>query len=430
MYYNDIQISDTEIDDCYSVNFTYASYDSVGTYIRDSSISNNSHNGLTPRNVNVELDNVDIEDNTQYGIYATGGSRFGGSINVNIEDNSGLEYFGYTESFNWSGQNWTISDAAYLPANFWDKFLLWCMDWSTGDDELDVSGNTIDQTDTARFFPSIDAYDFGRDYCEAENWYNLGVEAFLDNEYRDADLYFSNVVNTYPENILARSSLSYLFDICLKTDGNMGSFRSYLSELESESNLENVVEDLTIKSYMAEKNYSTAINMLENVINSTEIDYIIESALLDQAYCYMKLYNSGERNLPANCRVKPKNMKELLRLSDQIRNGHFEYTEPNPMMTENVLPLLYDIGNYPNPFNPETAISFSLSEAQESVNLRIYNVKGQLVMELLDTSLGEGNHSIIWRGDNNTGQRVGSGLYFYQLQAGDMIETRKMIMIK
>jgi FlgD Ig-like domain len=89
-----------------------------------------------------------------------------------------------------------------------------------------------------------------------------------------------------------------------------------------------------------------------------------------------------------------------------------------------------DIKVYPNPFNPETAISFSLSEAKESVSLRIYNIKGQLVKELLETRLDKGNHSIVWKGNSNTGKPVGSGVYFYQLKAGDVIETRKMMLLK
>ncbi len=84
--------------------------------------------------------------------------------------------------------------------------------------------------------------------------------------------------------------------------------------------------------------------------------------------------------------------------------------------------------NYPNPFNPETTIRFSLAR-QKYINLQIYNTSGQLIRTLISGKMGAGEHQIIWNGLNEKGQVVASGIYFYQLNAGNFKATKKMLFI-
>ena len=93
--------------------------------------------------------------------------------------------------------------------------------------------------------------------------------------------------------------------------------------------------------------------------------------------------------------------------------------------THGRLSLNYELQqNYPNPFNPVTLITFSLFESSP-VTLNIYDTTGHLVSTLIDENLGEGEYSEVWNGQN-----MHSGLYFYQLTAGNITETRKMILLK
>jgi len=85
--------------------------------------------------------------------------------------------------------------------------------------------------------------------------------------------------------------------------------------------------------------------------------------------------------------------------------------------------------NYPNPFNPETTISFNL-KTSEYATLSIYNQRGQLVGTLVNETLTPGEHSIIWKGKDLNGKSVASGVYFYKLKAGSYTKTRKMILMK
>jgi flagellar hook assembly protein FlgD len=72
--------------------------------------------------------------------------------------------------------------------------------------------------------------------------------------------------------------------------------------------------------------------------------------------------------------------------------------------------------NYPNPFNPSTTIKYGLPE-QASVSLRVYNVLGQEVARLVEGQQTAGYHEAIWDGRNIAGGIVGSGVYFYRLEA-------------
>ena len=90
--------------------------------------------------------------------------------------------------------------------------------------------------------------------------------------------------------------------------------------------------------------------------------------------------------------------------------------------------------NYPNPFNPETWIPYQLSEAAV-VSITIYDVAGKVVRSLDLGHQAAGyyrSHSeaAYWNGRNNLNERVASGIYFYQLQAGEFSTTRRMLILK
>jgi Peptidase family C25/Propeptide_C25/FlgD Ig-like domain/Carboxypeptidase regulatory-like domain len=105
-----------------------------------------------------------------------------------------------------------------------------------------------------------------------------------------------------------------------------------------------------------------------------------------------------------------------------------EITDSNNMLEVNVTRLE---ANHPNPFNPETTISFQLkTDIDEKTELVIYNLKGQKVRKLISDQLSAGQHSVVWSGKDDNGKTVSSGIYFYKLTSGDFEETRKMLMIK
>ena len=89
------------------------------------------------------------------------------------------------------------------------------------------------------------------------------------------------------------------------------------------------------------------------------------------------------------------------------------------------------LGNYPNPFNPSTTISFSVKNDYSGIVLiKIYNARGQFIKLLALQVNGQGRYEILWDGTNKKSETVASGLYFYTVDFGDAILASKMLMLK
>jgi len=80
--------------------------------------------------------------------------------------------------------------------------------------------------------------------------------------------------------------------------------------------------------------------------------------------------------------------------------------------------------NYPNPFNPVTTIDYDLSE-QSHVTITIYDLLGRQIKTLVNQIQDAGYRSILWDATN-----IPSGMYFYQIKAGEFVQTKKMILLK
>jgi len=87
------------------------------------------------------------------------------------------------------------------------------------------------------------------------------------------------------------------------------------------------------------------------------------------------------------------------------------------------------IGNFPNPFNPETSISFNLKK-DSKVSLKIFNIKGQLIRTLINEQLSASPYSVVWNGKNDNGNHVSTGVYLYRLQADTKLSVKKCILLK
>jgi len=85
--------------------------------------------------------------------------------------------------------------------------------------------------------------------------------------------------------------------------------------------------------------------------------------------------------------------------------------------------------NYPNPFNPVTTISYKLPQAA-LVRMTIYDLLGRQVKTLINKTQDTGYKSVIWDATNDYGKPVSAGVYLYQIQAGNFVQSRKMVLLK
>ncbi|MCW8804486.1 MAG: Omp28-related outer membrane protein [Ignavibacteriaceae bacterium] len=93
--------------------------------------------------------------------------------------------------------------------------------------------------------------------------------------------------------------------------------------------------------------------------------------------------------------------------------------------------------NYPNPFNPSTTIRYSIptviaSETKQSqlITLKVYDVLGNEVATLVNEEKTAGSYEVEFAGHSDAGQNLTSGIYFYKLQTGSIVETKKMLLLK
>ena len=115
--------------------------------------------------------------------------------------------------------------------------------------------------------------------------------------------------------------------------------------------------------------------------------------------------------------------KVQYRLKQVDFDGTFEYS---PVIeVEAGMPRTFELGqNYPNPFNPTTLISYQLPVASE-VSLKVYDVLGREVMTLVNGKQDAGSYNLNFNASN-----LSSGVYFYRLQAGSFVQTKKMMLVK
>tara|TARA_B000000437_G_C11578719_1_gene278406 strand:- start:104 stop:703 length:600 start_codon:yes stop_codon:yes gene_type:complete len=86
-------------------------------------------------------------------------------------------------------------------------------------------------------------------------------------------------------------------------------------------------------------------------------------------------------------------------------------------------------GNYPNPFNPNTVIEFSL-DIKSEVNIQVFNIKGELVRDINMGDTPSGIHSAIWNAKDNFGRVVPSGMYIYSITSNQRTISDKMLFMK
>jgi hypothetical protein len=104
-----------------------------------------------------------------------------------------------------------------------------------------------------------------------------------------------------------------------------------------------------------------------------------------------------------------------------------DITHANPQEVPAVNALL---GNYPNPFNPETIITFSVVSSEQVTDVSVYNCKGQKVKTLVNEPVAAGLHNVEWNGRDDAGNSVSSGVYFCRMKSGVYRESKKMILMK
>jgi hypothetical protein len=119
---------------------------------------------------------------------------------------------------------------------------------------------------------------------------------------------------------------------------------------------------------------------------------------------------------------------------DYTINQGYPFLQGMPVSIEEDFVTLLELPtltNFANPFNPETTISFTLPQETEQLELKIYNIRGQLVRTLIaGTPHSKGEYRIVWDGRNDFGKSAASGVYFYRVTTPSFNQINKMLLLK
>jgi Tol biopolymer transport system component len=130
---------------------------------------------------------------------------------------------------------------------------------------------------------------------------------------------------------------------------------------------------------------------------------------------------------PVRSQVYPEEEKIKTHIS---KLGDFKVAYDANYAGSNIVPSVFTLQqNYPNPFNPTTNIAYNLPQDGQLV-ITIYNLLGQQVKTIYNGFQYAGSYTITWDATNANGQAVSSGIYFYRIQAGRVLQTKKMTLMR
>ena len=107
-----------------------------------------------------------------------------------------------------------------------------------------------------------------------------------------------------------------------------------------------------------------------------------------------------------------------------------DITINDPLSNDEIMPTEHMLlQNYPNPFNPETMIQFEV-KVLDHINISIFDLKGNLILDLVDKTFAPGGYSIVWDGKNKSGELVPSGMYMYRYTSSTDIISKRMLLVR
>ena len=400
--------------------------------ISDSIIANNQQAGILVRHGFLVLEkNTILDNNGQFGYqslslntgYIIDGTTIKNhDINISAPGNRFPIFNGMSESG-------YVPLRPHVPDSPTTSFLLQALPPISS--IIDVSNLRIPTFNTShKFDPHINDFEFGNNIIIPDPPFEEALTHLIDEEFLEAKEIFMYIIEEFPDSPQALQSISILPIIFKALEIDYAELLSYFDSLVEEELQLTILQALSL-TFMLYEEYESAIYQLDEVINSPEIDTVSQLlAVLDQSLCALLLQNDPNSRAMHDFSHLPSSSSDYRILQEEIFAQIYNFqTEENDL--ENDTPKIESltISNYPNPFNPETTIIFSLPNSG-NVSLDIFNIRGQKIRTLVNESMNAGHHQVVWNGTDDFSRNVSSGIYFYRINAGGESLTRRMLLLK
>ena len=185
-----------------------------------------------------------------------------------------------------------------------------------------------------------------------------------------------------------------------------------------------------IPYFITKEQFDKALAAADQLISLENDDENRQALLYRKGVIYQKYLRDADKAAALYSQVIAADAESGPALSAQRRldkmGKDFDPGAPQGMVEEK---LEFAAANYPNPANPGTTIRYTLPE-DGFVSIRIYNINGRLVAELVDAAMTAGRHAVRWDGRTAAGQAAATGVYFYRLQFEDRVMSRKFLLLR
>jgi len=207
---------------------------------------------------------------------------------------------------------------------------------------------------------------------------------------------------------------------------------SYLKELTKSKKYGSLANKLLGNIYLQSGQFADAITIYNSIIENYPADYQSISARFEKLFAYLNIKKDKAEANKILTEIKIMNLKEdewamLIDAADNLINESVnKLTLPKQYTnTENIILTKYNLSqNYPNPFNPTTLLNYSVKETG-LVKIKVYDILGSEVAELVNETKEAGDHSVEFNASN-----LPSGVYIYTLQVNGYSASRKMLLLK
>ena len=242
----------------------------------------------------------------------------------------------------------------------------------------------------------------------------------MSENYTDAVTYYKEVVSSYKTSSLAPVSLSRIFN-CLEksqaTSSDYQTIQSYYNGIKSNSVYPNesreLSEDFVIKSKVKQGNIEDAVSDYNAIYQANQNNSKGLHALLNK-YCLESMVQGDNSSGNTNYENHKINILSLI-------TG--ENIKTNNLSNNNTPKQFRLLQNYPNPFNPVTNIKYEIPK-DVNVSIKIYDLLGKEVFSYNEYKKA-GSYEVQFDGTN-----LASGMYFYQITAGNFTDTKKMVLLR
>jgi tetratricopeptide (TPR) repeat protein len=352
-----------------------------------------------------------------------------------IYDNANYDAFAYNSSQISACYNWWGEDGAQAYEDGTSS-VMYCYPLTSDPWESLKQGNGMLSSNLASNYIGDDppGYD--------TNDVFVGLSLEMEGKINEAILHYKQMItrNSIPGFALGRLA-------GIKKKHSIPNIRGYLDSLTvGEKSYKPIVLTVLAGVYMDEDDYTKAMSLYNKIIRKYPDTYYSVNALFEKFFAalnYAKDLELAGQALSELQALGSTDEEYLMRLqiAENLYTGSGSKSLGKTQVTnteneDNNLPAEYSLlGNYPNPFNPATNISYAVPY-QSSIELTIYDIMGREIKSFHISSQPSGYQSIYWDGMDNNGNSISSGVYLYRFKAKSLennevfVKTSKLMLLK